>query len=257
MLSDFLVGFSAAIIACLFTGLGGFMVFLKKQYKKEDINFMLNVAAGIMLGAAFFSLLAPAVEVVMNVSSNRFVGGVYIIAAISLGAGLLWMLNFLVPHEHNVLEHKGKTISVKTALLFIIAITLHKFPEGLAIGVAYSAKDLVNPQSLTLGIALQNIPEGLTVAIALIANNKSKLKSALIATLVGFVQPIGAIIGLLLMNINVVMLPFGMALAGGTMLFVVINEVLPETYGGEHNKKSSLALFLGFIFMTYVAVVLE
>lgn len=253
----FLQGFSTSIIACLFTGLGGFMVFLKKQFAKEDINFMLNVAAGIMLGAAFFSLLAPAVEVVMDMSENRYWGGFYIIVAISMGVGLLWILNFFVPHEHNVLEHKRKTISLKTALLFIVAITLHKFPEGLAIGVAYSAKDLVNPQSLTLGIALQNIPEGLTVAIALIANNKSKLKSAFIATLVGFVQPIGAVFGLLLMNINPVMLPFGMALAGGTMLFVVINEVLPETYGGEHNRKSSLALFVGFIFMTYFAIVLE
>lgn len=253
----FFQGFFAAVIACLFTGVGGFFVFIKKQYKKKDIDFMLNTAAGVMLAAAFFSLLAPAVDVVMSSGTNRYLSGICIIVAITFGAGLLWLLNFIVPHEHNVLDGENSSISLKTALLFIIAITLHKFPEGLAIGVAYSAKNIINPESLTIGIALQNIPEGLTVAIAMVASGKSKIKSAIIAMLTGLVQPVGALIGLLLVDVNQMFLPFGMALAGGTMLFVIINEVLPETYGGEHDKKASLAFFLGFVFMTYIAIVLD
>ncbi|MDD4557143.1 MAG: ZIP family metal transporter [Alphaproteobacteria bacterium] len=248
----------ATTIACLFTGLGGFFVLFKKEYSKAHIDLALNAAAGIMLGAAFFSLLSPAFVIAHKMAEQHIVYGLYFVFAIALGAAILWILNVIIPHTHEqeVLENKAK-VSLKTAVLFVIAISLHKLPEGLAMGVAYGAGEAINPRSLVIGIALQNIPEGLTVAISLVAANYNRLKSALVATLVGFVQPIGAIAGYLLMSISEALLPFGMALAGSTMLFVIINEMLPETYGGEKNRQSSIALFLGFIFMSFMAVILN
>ena len=141
--------------------------------------------------------------------------------------------------------------------MFIIAITLHKLPEGLAVGVAYSAEDFMNPDSLVIGIAVHNIPEGLTIAISLVAAKCSKLKAAFTALLIGMVQPLGALIGLLTMGLSDKIVPLGMAMAGGTLMFVVINEILPETYGTKRTEKSAAAVFMGFIFMTYVSMVMD
>ena len=139
--------------------------------------------------------------------------------------------------------------------MFIIAITLHKLPEGLAVGVAYGAESLINPLSLVIGIAAHNVPEGLTIAISLIGAGYSRFKAVEVAFLIGLVQPLGALLGLALMGISFNIVPFGMALAGGTMLFVVINEILPETYGAKETNKSAAAVFLGFIVMAYITMV--
>jgi hypothetical protein len=146
---------------------------------------------------------------------------------------------------------------LKKAWLFIIAITLHKLPEGLAVGVAYGAEDIISPLSLVVGIAAHNIPEGLTIAISLVAAGNSRLRAALTALAIGLVQPLGAIVGLLLMDISFNIVPYGMALAGGTLLFVVINEILPETYGQKETNRSAAAVFVGFIAMTYISIVLD
>ena len=163
---------------------------------------------------------------------------------------MVWILNLLIPHEHNSMGHHGPHFDLKKAWLFIIAITLHKLPEGLAVGVAYGAEELVNPMSLVVGIAAHNIPEGLTIAISLVAAGNSRLRAAMTAFLIGLVQPLGAIIGLFLMDISFNIVPYGMALAGGTLLFVVINEILPETYGVKETNRSAAAVFIGFILMT-------
>ncbi len=252
----FVQGFIAALIAGLVTGVGGFMIFLKKKYSQEDINFMLNLAAGVMLAASFFALLVPAMEKILTFNPDIHVAGFWYSGAVFAGVALVWLLNELLPHEHNNMGMHGIYFSLKKAWLFIIAITLHKLPEGLAVGVAYSAEDFMNPDSLVLGIALHNIPEGLTIAISLVAARCSRLKAALTACLIGLVQPIGAIIGLLIMDLSDKIVPLGMALAGGTLLFVVINEILPETYGVKKTEKSAFAVFAGFIVMTYLTIVL-
>lgn len=253
----FIQGLTAATIAGLITGVGGLMIFLKNKYSKDNINFMLNIAAGIMLAASFFSLLCPAMEAIMHFDPDRHVAGFWLIGAIFSGVALVWILNALLPHEHNSLGHHGPCFCLKTAWLFIIAITIHKLPEGLALGVAYSGEHLTNPESLTIGIALQNIPEGLTVAISLVAVGYSRIKAAFVAMLTGLVQPLGAIIGLLTMHLSEKIVPLGMAMAGGTLLFVIINEILPETYDTKKSQLAAFAVFLGFICMTYINVVLH
>ncbi len=254
--SVFIQGFLASLGAGFITGVGGFMIFLKRRYSQKDINFMLNLAAGVMLAASFFSLLVPAMERIMTFDSDVHIAAFWYVCAVSSGVALVWLLNDVLPHEHNHLGHHGPKFSLRSAWLFIIAITLHKLPEGLAVGVAYSAEAFMNPDSLVIGIALHNIPEGLTIAISLVAAGISKIKAALTALLIGMVQPVGAIIGLLLMDFSDKIIPLGMAMAGGTLLFVVINEILPETYGMKKTERSAFGVFVGFIFMVYLTMVL-
>lgn len=250
-------GLTAALVAGLVTGAGGFMIFLKKKYSQDNIDFMLNVAAGVMLAASFFSLLVPSMGQIVKFDPDVHVAGFIYMLAFFSGVALVWILNAVLPHEHNNMGHHGFGFSLKKAWLFIIAITLHKIPEGLAVGVAYSAEELMNPQSLVIGIALHNIPEGLIIAISLVAAKCSRLKAALAAAAIGLVQPLGAVIGLLTMNFSDKIVPLGMAMAGGTLLFVVVNEILPETYNVKKTNQSAFALFTGFIVMTYLTIVMH
>lgn len=252
----FIQGFLAALAAGLVTGLGGFLIFVKKRYLKSEINQLLNLAAGVMLAASFFSLLVPSMKEILADAQNIYWSAFGYTAAVFAGVLLVWILNLLIPHEHNAMGHHGPHFDLKKAWLFIIAITLHKLPEGLAVGVAYGAEDIVSPLSLVVGIAAHNIPEGLTIAISLVAAGNSRLRAALTAVVIGLVQPLGAIIGLLLMDISFNIVPYGMALAGGTLLFVVVNEILPETYGYKETNRSAAAVFVGFICMTYLTMVL-
>lgn len=258
MFSDvFMQGLGASIMAGSVTGIGGLLIFFKKRYSRDNINIMLNIAAGIMMSASFFSLLSPALYAIMKFDECKSIAGLWFVGAIFAGVALVWLLNALLPHEHNYIGQHGPHFHLKAAWLFIIAITIHKFPEGLAVGVAYSGENITNPDSLTIGIALQNIPEGLTVAISLVAVGYSKWKAAFCSLMTGMVQPIGAIAGLLTMQLSDKIVPLGMALAGGTLLFVIVNEILPETYDTKKSQKAAFAVFLGFICMTYISVVLD
>ena len=254
-MSVFMEGFLAAVAAGLVTGLGGLCIFLKKRYLKSEINQFLNLAAGIMMSASFFSLLVPAMGDILWQGGNIYEEALGYVAAVSLGVVLVWLLNVVLPHEHNVMGRHGPNFDIRKAWLFIIAITLHKLPEGLAVGVAYGADSLINPVSLVIGIAAHNVPEGLTIAISLVGAGYSRIKASGVAFLIGLVQPLGALCGLALMGISFDIVPFGMAVAGGTMLFVVVNEILPETYGTKETNKSAVAVFLGFIVMTYITMV--
>ena len=254
---SFVSGFLAAVVAGLFTGIGGFAVFLKNKYSKGDINTMLNVAAGVMLAASFFALLVPSMQEIVNNGAEIHTSSFWYCAAVFLGVSLVWLLNDLLPHEHNNMGHHGPFFSLRKAWLFIIAISLHKLPEGLAVGVAYSAENMINPLSLVFGIALHNIPEGLTIAISLVGAGESRLKAALTSCLLGLIQPFGALLGLLFIGFGTAFIPYAMAVAGGTLLFVVVNEILPETYGYKQTEKSAFAVFSGFIVMTYLFMVLE
>lgn len=253
----FMQGFMAALMAGLFTGIGGICIFLKKKYLKAEIDQLLNLAAGVMIAAAFFSLLCPAMGDILHQGGNIYMEALSYALSLFAGVSLVWLLNLALPHEHNAMGHHGLHFDIKKAWLFIIAITLHKLPEGLAVGVAYGAESLVNPLSLVVGIAAHNIPEGLTVAISLVGAGYSRAKAAMVAFLIGFVQPLGAVLGLLLMNISFNIVPYGMAMAGGTMLFVVVNEILPETYGNKNTNKMAAAVFTGFILMTYLVMVFQ
>jgi len=254
--ANFLCGLYGAFAAGLFTGVGGFCVFLKKKYSQSNINMMLNVAAGVMLAASFFALLVPAMEELIKINRDIHVAGFWYCGAVGVGVMLVWILNAILPHEHNNMIRHGPRFDLRKAWLFIIAISLHKLPEGLAVGVAYGAEEFINPMSLVVGIALHNIPEGLTISISLVAAQESKFKSAMISLMIGMIQPLGAFLGLLLVGVSFSVIPFAMAMAGGTLLFVVINEILPETYGYKDTTRSAFSVFTGFIVMSYLFMVL-
>ena len=255
--SSFLSGFIASFFAGIFTGLGGFSIFLKKEYSKENINMMLNIAAGVMLSASIFSLLVPAMSEIMSANINPYLGAIHYCGSVFLGVAFVWLLNAILPHEHNHIGHHGPSFDLKKAWLFIIAISLHKLPEGLAVGVAYGAHELLSPTSLVLGIAIHNIPEGLIMAIALYGAGKNKIRAAMVSCAMGMLQPLGTLVGLMITGFNVYLIPSVMAMAGGILMFVVINEILPETYGTKKTDKSAAAVFGGFIFMTFIFMVLH
>ena len=162
----FVNGFIASLIAGLVTGVGGLCVFFKKRYYKADINMLLNVAAGVMISASFFSLLFPAVNNIIKNEASIYLEALHYALALFLGVLLVAILNCVLPHEHNSSGHHGPYFDIKKVWLFIIAITLHKLPEGLAVGIAYGADEVVNSMSLLIGIGVHNIPEGLTIAVS-------------------------------------------------------------------------------------------
>ncbi len=247
---NFISGLLNALYAGLFTGLGGMAVYLKKKYTQNNINILLSVSAGIMLAVAFFSLLTPAMSEIISLYDDIHVAGFWYCSAVMTGVALVFILNILLPHEHNHMLRSS--FDLRKAWLFIIAISLHKLPEGLAVGIAYGAQDVINPLGLVIGVALHNIPEGLTIAIALIAAGETKLKSALIPLSIGLVQPFGALIGLLFIGVSQTLIPLAMALSGGTLLCVVISEILPETYNAKNTVSSVVSVFAGFVLMCYI-----
>lgn len=247
-----------SLYVSLFAGLGGALVLFKKHYSRKAIVFLLNMAAGVMLGSSFFTLLDPAISSAGSYSLNNYVFGALITLSVLLGMALIWGIHEILPHTHESVNNQGVVkLDSRTAWLFVIAIAIHKFPEGLAVGVGFAGGEIFNPQALAIGIALQNIPEGLMVAISLIAINFSKTKAVLYAALTGLLQPIGAFVGILGTSFSQNIIPFGMAFAAGCMIFVIINEIIPETSSGSDQDNGSWGIFAGFLLMTFLAVVLS
>lgn len=256
-LDVFIYGVIAAVIASLFSGLGGALLFCRKHYSNKSINILLNSSAGIMLSSALFNLLNPAVVGIKSFASSNFYSANIIFLALLCGVGVIFIIHNILPHQH---EHELKynpdsIINNRSALLFVFAIALHKLPEGLAIGVAYAGQEYLNPMSLVIGMSLQNIPEGLMVSTSLYAIKFSRQRAVYYAALTGLLQPLGAILGLFMTSFSDILIPFGMALAGGTMFFVVVNEVIPETCYHDNKDKGAISLVIGFILMTYISII--
>ena len=221
------------IIAGLFNGVGALFIFFKHKYSDKELNKYLNLAAGIMLAAAFFSLLEPARNNLLN-SYNKYM------ASLIFAGGLI--CGYLFLNQRNI-------------ILFVLAIALHKVPEGIAMGIAY-ANNKADGNALTLGILLQNIPEGLSVALSLLTIKFSKWKAVLISALTGLMQPVGMGCGLILSIFGNTFINFSMIIAGSALLFVVINEVLPQTYRTHEDIKNSISLFIGFFIMSIIGILL-
>jgi len=254
--SVLIYGIVAALIAGLFSGLGGALLFCRKHYNKQNINILLNASAGIMLSSAVFNLLVPAVDGIKNFNTNSFYSAGIIALALLCGVGVIYIIHSILPHQHEneLIYHEDRIINNRSALLFVYAIALHKLPEGLAIGVAFAGQEYFNPLSLVIGMSLQNIPEGLMVATSLYAIKFKRQKAVYYAALTGLLQPLGAFFGLFITSFSNILVPFGMALAGGTMLFVVINEIVPETCQHNNKNKGAISLIIGFILMTYISI---
>nr|WP_249330717.1 ZIP family metal transporter [Cobetia sp. MC34] len=165
------------------------------------------------------------------------------------------LLNELLPHEHFEQGREGpEAASLRRIWLFIIAITIHNLPEGLAVGVAFGAGGSEGGIPLAIGIGLQNAPEGLAVAVSLLGVGYSRWRSWTIAALTGLVEPLGGLLGAGVISMSQALLPWGLAFAAGAMLYVISHEIIPETHRSGHQKKATLGLSIGLVLMLFLDV---
>lgn len=249
----FLVGILASLGAGLMTGVGAIPIFFTKNISEKMLDTLLGFAAGVMLAATSFSLIVPS----LDYSGGGLKGAIITAIGILAGAIFLDLTDKYSPHEH-LLDNRieGASASLKRIWLFIIAITIHNFPEGLAVGVGFGDNNASNGLILALGIGLQNLPEGLAVALALVREKYSVKKSFMIALLTGLVEPIGGLLGLGLVSVFRPILPFTLAFAAGAMLFVISDEIIPETHKGGYEREATYGVMIGFIIMMILDVTL-
>jgi ZIP family zinc transporter len=254
-LSTFWLGTLGSLLAGLGTGVGALGIYLLRRPSDRAQDAMLSAAAGVMLAATFFSLLAPALEQADELTLNKSLGVVFVAAGVLAGAGGLFAIHRLVPHEHFVLGREGPSSDRLARIwLFIIAITLHNFPEGMAVGVGFGGGDIANGVSLALGIGLQNIPEGFAVSISLLAIGYSRSAAFWVGTLTGLVEPIGGALGAAVVSIAAA-LPVVLGMAAGAMLFVISDEIIPETHRRGYETVATFSLLGGFVAMMFLDTV--
>ena len=235
------------------TVIGALLGFLFKDISHKFSDIVLSFAAGVMLAAAVLGLVIPSIEY----------GGKYgvIITIIGIFAGAV-SLNFidkLVPHLHklagdDIESHKDTNIS--KILLFVTAIAIHNLPEGIAAGVGFGSGDVAGALIIAGGIALQNIPEGMVIIAPMLAAGVKPKRTFMIAALTGFVEIVGTLIGFFAVSVSTVILPFALAFAGGTMLYVISDEMIPETHAHGCERGATYALLIGFCLMLAVDVLL-
>ncbi len=246
------------------TALGAALVFFFKTIKPHILNSMLGFASGVMIAASFWSLLAPAIEM----SQEGPLGAHWVVAIGFLAGGFfLWVSDQLLPHAH-IGAKKGETEGLpshlKRSILLVFSITLHNIPEGLAVGVAFGAVIAGNPQTLAsaivvaIGIGIQNLPEGAAVSIPLRGENISRAKCFFYGQASGFVEPIAGVLGALLVTQVRPILPYALAFAAGAMIYVVVEELIPESQGNNHQGAhyATIGCMIGFTVMMVLDVAL-
>ena len=260
-----------ALLATIFTwgltALGAALVYFFKTINRNVFNMMLGFASGVMIAASFWSLLAPAIEMAEEQGSIA-----WLVAAVgfALGGLFLYIADKTVPHMHFGMNHdkEGIPTKLKRNILLVFSITLHNIPEGLAVGVAFGAVQYTtgDPVAATLsaiglaiGIGIQNFPEGAAVSIPLRAEGVSLHKSFLLGQASGIVEPIAGVLGAILVTAVSSILPYALAFAAGAMIYVVVEELIPEAQQKQTPKGAHYAVFgvmLGFILMMMLDVAL-
>ena len=244
------IGFFASILAGLATGVGALPALFFKNISNNLFNSLLGAAAGVMLAATAFSLLVPGLTYGNQIWPGH---GIYIVSlGMLLGAVFLHFADRQLPHVHFDSVTDKQLDSLKKIWLFIIAITIHNFPEGMSVGVSFGSGDMNNGLVLAIAIALQNIPEGLAVALPLLGLGYNKWRAIGIATLTGLVEPVGGLLGITMVTIFQPILPIAMGFAAGAMLFVISEEIIPETHSSGRSRYATFALMLGFIVMMFL-----
>ncbi len=245
------------------TAAGASLIFIFKNIKQIYLDGMLGFAAGVMIAASFTSLILPALDYSKELYSLKM-SMVIVGSGIICGTLVLMLIDRILPHIHgfsNTLE--GPKTSLKRSILLVLAITLHNIPEGLAVGVAFGAYSITqNPVLLTsaiglaIGIGIQNFPEGAAVSFPLYREGNSRGKSFFYGQLSGLVEPVMVILGFLLVNIIRPILPFALAFAAGAMMFVVIEELIPESQSNKNIHTMTLMTIIGMVIMLTLDVLL-
>ena len=229
--------------ATLFGTVIGFL-FKKVSHRFSDV--VLSFAAGVMLAAAVLGLILPSLDF-----GGKF-GIITTVLGIFAGALCLNLIDKAVPHLHKMVGtdiENHSNANLDRVLLFVTAIAIHNLPGGIAAGVGFGSGDMSQALMIAGGIALQNIPEGMVIIAPMLAAGVSKKRTLLIASLTGLVEVIGTLIGYYAVGISVVVLPFALAFAGGTMLYVISDEMIPETHAHGAQRGATYALLVGFCLM--------
>jgi ZIP family zinc transporter len=256
-----------ALLATIFTwgvtALGAALVFFFKSVNKKVLDVMMGFAAGVMIAASFWSLLAPAIE--MSEASG-VVSWLPAVIGFMAGGIFLRLVDKVLPHLHVGFpqeEAEGIKTSWQRSVLLVLAITLHNIPEGLAVGVAFGALNanlpsasLTGALALAIGIGLQNFPEGASVSLPLRREGFSRTKSFVYGQFSGMVEPIAGVLGALLVTVMTTILPYALSFAAGAMIFVVVEELIPESQLGKNTDIATLGTMLGFAVMMFLDVAL-
>ena len=250
------------LIPFLGTSLGSLMVFLIKDKMNPKVEkLLLGFASGVMIAASIFSLIIPYIE--MATSQNIIA---YLPASIGflLGMGFLLILDSIIPHLHNGSETpEGIKSNLKKKTMMVFAITLHNIPEGMAVGVIFAGAlasnniSFASALALSIGIAIQNFPEGAIVSLPLAIEGKSKPKAFLMGVGSGIVEPIAAVITILLSQVMIPILPYLLSFAAGAMIYVVVEELIPESQNGKHSNIATIGVAIGFVLMMILDVALS
>jgi len=240
------LGFVASLAAGLATGFGALPVLFTKRISDKLLDVVLGFAAGVMLAATSFSLLVPSIDL----------GGPWVaVLGLLLGAIVLHLIDWVIPHFSPAFGAEGPPSRLSRIWLFVLAITIHNFPEGLAVGVSFGSGDVAAGLVIATAIGLQNMPEGLAVALPLLREGYSRRKALGYATLTGLVEPLGGLLGAAIVVISKPLLPWGLAFAAGAMLFVIADEMIPESHRRGHEREATFGLIAGFVIMMLLDVI--
>lgn len=229
------------------TIIGALIGFLFKNVSQKMNDAILGFAAGVMLAAALMGLILPSMETAGK-------SGIWMtVLGILCGAFFLNLADRVTPHLHKLtgvdIESHEHNASLNKILLFVMAIAIHNLPEGLAAGVSFGGEDTSNAMMVAMGIALQNIPEGMIIISPMLVNGVSRSRTLFIASLTGIVEVIGTFVGYFAAGVSGAILPFALAFAGGTMLYVISDEMIPETHSNGNERVATYALLCGVILM--------
>lgn len=254
-LSPIMLGFLGSLVAGLMTALGAAPVLFGRAPNRGIRDMSLGFAAGVMLSASFFSLIIPALEAASERYGDGAVPAAIAVLGILAGMALVALLNETLPHEHFASGREGPdSAALRRIWLFVIAITIHNFPEGLAVGVGFGAHGFSGGLPLAIGIGLQNLPEGLAVAVALFGEGYGRFRSFGIAALTGLIEPLGGALGAALISFSEPFLPWGLAFAAGAMIYVISHEIIPETHRSGHQNRATFGLAVGLVVMLFLDV---
>jgi len=239
---------AGGLMASVATALGTLPVLVSQRVSQRASDAMLGFGAGIMLAATAFSLIVPSLQAARDQGFDRWGAGAVVSAGIALGAMLLLSADRWLPQSALAMED-ARSNALRRAWVFVGAITLHNFPEGLAIGVAFAGPNAEHAQALTTGIAIQDVPEGLVVALALRGVGYGRLLSVGLGIVSGLIEPVAAILGAVAIAVASNLLPWGLAFAAGAMLYAVVHEAIPGSQLQGNARQSTCALVFGFVLM--------
>lgn len=245
------------------TALGASVVFFFKSINRKVFDAMLGGAAGVMIAASFWSLLAPAIEMAEEAGDIPWIPA---LVGFLSGGAFLWSVDKILPHLHRgfpTQEAEGVKTSWQRSVLLVLAITLHNIPEGLAVGVAFGAAAAGHPAAsigaavaLAIGIGIQNFPEGAAVSVPLRREGLSRYKSFMYGQFSGMVEPVAGVLGAVAVIYMQPLLPYALSFAAGAMIYVVAEELIPESQAEKHSDVATIGVMVGFAIMMTLDVAL-